>query len=547
MNRLLCLLAMPQAHRCKGEEGCRKQLDEDEAAHGGVHNNETTTAMISPWSSHGSTVAARAWRLPPMILVTSVIHDASEAIPVDQWSRRPRISLFRHHRRRLRLLLVETMKRDRPQSDRTDVDGEPKRQRSTPEEKGESAEAEHQPTSPPRVTRIPSPEQLLLQVERKLNELSDEEFQHIPRSPPKSMPPTPASSPMPSPPPSRRSTIASVTTITTSDCESPSTNLPEVNESTKSPSIFQRWLTPLSIYCFFALYYLSSYTPSAPTRRYPNIINSTPSHVPSNLTLRQVLQEPFALAMAPAFFGFYAYFGMLDAWPTDALIEQVAGSSAGAMAAVLLASHTTTPKQAADFCANVTLSDFADFPGVGAWFVGDAFEALLQEFLGADLQLQDAPIPIAVTAFDLQTLSETVLTKGSMAKAARASATFPTLFQPVAWYEDGQEAVLIDGGVTDWFGLSGLRSTRSKRVVNLIVGSSPISASFRRFLEDDDVTLVTVSMRGLPQPYPWALAKGPMAFDAARDAMEMALDVPLFFGSEANHLELHIDATRTKN
>ena len=47
MNRLLCLLAMPQAHRCKGEEGCRKQLDEDEAAHGGVNDNNETTAALS--------------------------------------------------------------------------------------------------------------------------------------------------------------------------------------------------------------------------------------------------------------------------------------------------------------------------------------------------------------------------------------------------------------------------------------------------------------------------------------------------------------------
>jgi predicted acylesterase/phospholipase RssA len=45
--------------------------------------------------------------------------------------------------------------------------------------------------------------------------------------------------------------------------------------------------------------------------------------------------------------------------------------------------------------------------------------------------LEDNPIPVAVSAFDLQTMSTPILTSGSMARSARASATFPGLFQPV--------------------------------------------------------------------------------------------------------------------
>lgn len=111
------------------------------------------------------------------------------------------------------------------------------------------------------------------------------------------------------------------------------------------------------------------------------------------MTLRDFLShhEGFSLAMAPAFFGFYGYFGALAAWEdgistsllrggsdsdSDSagnskhshdkngigggrrLLQHVSGASAGAMAAVLLAAGVA-PKRAAEFCETITLSKFA--------------------------------------------------------------------------------------------------------------------------------------------------------------------------------------------
>jgi predicted acylesterase/phospholipase RssA len=105
------------------------------------------------------------------------------------------------------------------------------------------------------------------------------------------------------------------------------------------------------------------------------------------------------------------------------------------------------------FVSNITLDQYSDFPGWGALFRGDLFEALMYQFLMMQQQhhspsrggteydsssrtvvvqnLEDSPIPVAVTAFDLQTMSTLTLTSGSMARAARASAAFSGLFQPV--------------------------------------------------------------------------------------------------------------------
>lgn len=307
--------------------------------------------------------------------------------------------------------------------------------------------------------------------------------------------------------------------------------------------------------------------------------------------------------MAPSFFGFYGYFGALAGMeeglfpsenvknPNDAattttsrliehgIVKGVAGASAGAMAAILLAAGIS-PIQAANFCTTIQLHDFFDFP---AWFSlikGDQFETIMDNFLqnaspaantaapinnnerhwNRSLQLQDALIPVGVSAFDLQTLQGKILTKGSMARAARASACFPILFQPVGWIEKGtgNNFLFVDGGLQDTSGLAGLVDTTTttatagasppatKRVVNMVVGdfhlqSVPGPSSMPNGLVTS--SLLSISIQNLPQCGPWAMKNGPLAVDAARKALRASLDLPLYLGQEEGHYELHIDAS----
>ena len=148
----------------------------------------------------------------------------------------------------------------------------------------------------------------------------------------------------------------------------------------------------------------------------------------ANLTLRDFLthKDGYSLGMAPAFFGFYGYFGSLAAWEqavaADILkpprLRSVAGASAGAMAAILVAAGVSPLHAALDFCAALRLSDFADPPGVLAVFRGKRFEQIMEEYLDKEsmcesLLLEDANLPVAVSAFDLQTMSGQILCEGS--------------------------------------------------------------------------------------------------------------------------------------
>jgi Predicted esterase of the alpha-beta hydrolase superfamily len=365
----------------------------------------------------------------------------------------------------------------------------------------------------------------------------------------------------------------------------------------------------------------------------------------SNVTLRQFLSHPdgFHLGIAPAFFGFYVYFGALTALsehvltesderegrrkkillpivsdgsrcrmkrtpcmdyclPDDGnattpttrieppLLKSVAGASAGAMAAVLLAAGLN-PRDSAEFASGLSVDKFWDFPGLGGILKGQLFEEIMVQRLkeswtkmgkcgefdnddigtttaaaaAADaatttMQLEDGLIPVAVTAFDVFNLQNIVLTKGCMGKAARASATFPLLFQPCAWMmvdsssskeeeeihsndssasatgvKPSKYRYLIDGGLWDPYGLEGLGHLRlgekKKRIVNMVAGSYGIQGPrgpSKLTMIDGAEQVVSISIENTPRCGPWAMKNGPRAVEAAMNAVISVLDVPMY-------------------
>ena len=274
---------------------------------------------------------------------------------------------------------------------------------------------------------------------------------------------------------------------------------------------------------------------------------------PSNISLREYLasngdddEDGYYIAMGPSFFGFFAYFGALAALDDAGLLSKdkvkgVAGASAGAMAATLIA-RGKKPSDAANFACSVKLSDFADPPGYFGAFKGNNFEYLMQQFLSSGDSreidgiplLENSEIPVALTTFDLLRMRTKVLTEGNAARASRASSTFPGLFQPVIWKDqyDNSTSVLIDGGVLDHKGLLGLsalkhRTGKKKRVLNILLwGNSQKEQNLFNFVEDT-TSLVTLKVANLPRSGPFSMSKGPMIVELAKKAMTVALDQPL--------------------
>ena len=206
------------------------------------------------------------------------------------------------------------------------------------------------------------------------------------------------------------------------------------------------------------------------------------------------------------------------------------------------------------------------------YLAGNKFEHFMKTFLkdksrvdvvpadeteDVGIQLQDTLVPVAVSGYDLLRLKTVNLTRGCAARAARASAGFPGLFQPVKWMEMNSEvqwrwlpdALLVDGGIKDALGLHGLSeypSKEKKRVVNMVAGDWRFVPNGMKDLPEgiDAESLVSISIVGTPQCGPWAMENGPIAVEMARQAMASVLDVPMKRGTSHNHFVLTVDASK---
>jgi predicted acylesterase/phospholipase RssA len=134
-----------------------------------------------------------------------------------------------------------------------------------------------------------------------------------------------------------------------------------------------------------------------------------------------------------------------------------------------------------------------------------------------------------------------------MPLAARASACFPLLFQPVEWEDKDQNYYFVDGGIADTWGLEGLvafPSDKPKRVVHIAVGDYDGHRGPSTMPEGVTVSeIVSISIRNTPSAGPLAMENGPKAVESSRMAMLASLDLPLYRGKEPGHYILHIDAT----
>lgn len=222
------------------------------------------------------------------------------------------------------------------------------------------------------------------------------------------------------------------------------------------------------------------------------------------------------------------------------------------MAAIML-STGISPKMAARFACNLTLADFNDFPGALSIFQGNRFEELIHEFLQKHHPqgftfMEDATIPVAVSALDIQSGQLKYIQTGSMARAARASATVPLLFQPVAWTDDhGTNYLFVDGGIMDGSGLDGLsvlvpNGDAVHRVINLQVTDFRFGVPLGPSALPFPAEVLSISIRNLPDVNPLRMENAPSAVAIAEQIIAASFDVPLHIGREAGHYELHLDA-----
>jgi NTE family protein len=123
-------------------------------------------------------------------------------------------------------------------------------------------------------------------------------------------------------------------------------------------------------------------------------------------------------------------------------IEYIAGTSVGAMLAALYAFNVDIDT-IGSLSRRLTLSKVTTFKlNKTGFFSTNSLKELMLEYLG-DVNIEDATIPLAIVATDINSGEEVILTSGSVADAVCASAAIPGIYIPVVI----GSRTLVDGGL----------------------------------------------------------------------------------------------------
>lgn len=125
-------------------------------------------------------------------------------------------------------------------------------------------------------------------------------------------------------------------------------------------------------------------------------------------------------------------------------IDFIAGTSIGAVIGALYSAEPNAKKLEKEIL-NEKWDELFDYtiPTTGL-IKGNKIEKFFEERL-KNISFKDLKIPLFVTACDIERKQEIIFSKGSVAKALRASISIPGIFTPA----ENMNKILVDGGVID--------------------------------------------------------------------------------------------------
>lgn len=168
--------------------------------------------------------------------------------------------------------------------------------------------------------------------------------------------------------------------------------------------------------------------------------------------------------------------GVMHLGVIKALIEEgitpdlVTGTSAGSIAAVMFASGMDYTDME-NILLNVSSSDLADVVISSKGLInGQKLSDWVNQHVN-QTELDSMPIPVGITATNLNTLEPIVIRKGNVGHAVQASSSIPGVFIPVI----SNESVLVDGGLVSVVPINSAREMGANIViaVDIYCGNTP--------------------------------------------------------------------------
>jgi len=158
-------------------------------------------------------------------------------------------------------------------------------------------------------------------------------------------------------------------------------------------------------------------------------------------------RKTIGLALGSGAFRGFSHIGVLKVLEKNNIpIDYLSGSSIGAWVAAHYAIFQDAKKLEKEILDNSRerWGSLLDLSWGGGIISGDKFLKLLEKNL-RQASFSDLKIPLRVVATDLISGQPYIFTKGSVARAVRASTSVPLIFKPFAY----QKKLLIDGALSD--------------------------------------------------------------------------------------------------
>lgn len=182
-------------------------------------------------------------------------------------------------------------------------------------------------------------------------------------------------------------------------------------------------------------------------------------------TIRASGREPLGLVLTGGSARAYAHIGVLEALEAEGIRPDfIVANSMGALVGLLYAAGVS-PQTIRQIVETMPPEQYLDvvLPTKGGFLDSSNLQALIRSLVG-DVDLRDLPIPIIVTAEDLNSRRQVEIAEGDFARVMAATFAMPAIFEPVSM--DG--LTLIDGGVTNLAPVS----TAARYSSNLIVSTA---------------------------------------------------------------------------
>ena len=215
-----------------------------------------------------------------------------------------------------------------------------------------------------------------------------------------------------------------------------------------------------------------------------------PATVPKATPIQAPLGPPpkprIALVLGGGAARGFAHVGVIRALEQEKIpIDMIIGTSVGSLIGAIYAADVSSFEL--EWTAfQLEKDDIFDFGVMNAvagmgFAKGDKLEAWVKSHI-KPANIENLRIPFAAVATDLNWGYKVVLDKGSLARAIRASAAIPGVFQPV----QHQGKILVDGGVVDNIPISVARARGADSVIAVDISANVGNTNITNLV---DVTL----------------------------------------------------------